>query len=560
MAILPIAVLLVMMVVLSVGAVKAAPAGLLVSAISAVLVFRAGIPHVGLDVIKGIWSAVPILIVIWPAILTYEVVNESGAFRVFRNSMSGFTKNELLQIMLIGWVFPSFLQGITGFGVPGAVGAPLLISIGVTPFWAVVIPLLEATWGNTFGTLAAAWDALAIQGNLAEGSAEYYAAAMWACIYIWIWNIFAGLLLCWIYGRKEGLRKGLPAVIVLCLIQGGGQLLLSQFNTTLCCFIPTCAAIGAVVALGRTRWYRDEWRLEDSPIMERTAAYEVGSASANAFGSDFGVSGKAASGSGSGAPSGSAAEAASYPEDMNVAQAFMPYIVLTVITLAVLLIGPVKALLGQFRLGFPVPEMVTGYGYADPASEKFSPLAIFTHAGMFLLISAVFGYWYYRMHGWIAGGSFAGIWRRTVKKTVPSSISVICFIAMSKIMSGTGQTYVLAQGIAGVMGIVYTAFAPVVGVLGTFITSSNMASNILFGSFQATTAGLLGVSIPMLLGAQTAGGAIGSTIGPGSIILGSSTAGIAGQEGRVLRYVLPWTIALAVVVGILNYLLCVLLH
>ena len=39
----------------------------------------------------------------------------------------------------MGWIFESFLQGITGFGVPVAVGAPLLIGIGMKPVWAVVI-------------------------------------------------------------------------------------------------------------------------------------------------------------------------------------------------------------------------------------------------------------------------------------------------------------------------------------------------------------------------------------------------------------------------------------
>ena len=52
-------------------------------------------------------------------------------------------------------------QGITGFGVPVAVGAPLLMGIGVTPLWAVLIPLLCHSWGNTYGTLGMAWDALA---------------------------------------------------------------------------------------------------------------------------------------------------------------------------------------------------------------------------------------------------------------------------------------------------------------------------------------------------------------------------------------------------------------
>ena len=78
--------------------------------------------------------------------------------------------NELLLVLAMGWIFESFLQGITGFGVPVAVGAPLLIGIGVKPLWAVIIPLIGQAWGNTFGTLGAAWDSLAMSAGLAVGA------------------------------------------------------------------------------------------------------------------------------------------------------------------------------------------------------------------------------------------------------------------------------------------------------------------------------------------------------------------------------------------------------
>lgn len=129
-AILPIALLLVLMVRLQLGAVKAAPIGLAAAFLGALSIYRAGLPHIVMEILKGVWSALPILIVIWTAILLYEVVNEARAFLVLRQSMSRVTSNELLQIMLLGWVFTSFLQGITGFGVPVAVGAPLLIGWG----------------------------------------------------------------------------------------------------------------------------------------------------------------------------------------------------------------------------------------------------------------------------------------------------------------------------------------------------------------------------------------------------------------------------------------------
>ena len=128
-------------------------------------------------------------------------------------------------------------------------------------------------------------------------------------------------------------------------------------------------------------------------------------------------------------------------------------------------------------------------------------------------------------------------------------------VIMSKIMDGTGQTVVLANGIASVMGKVYVILAPFVGLLGTFMTGSNMSSNILFGGFQMTTANLLKVNASAILGAQSAGGAIGSAVSPSKIILGTTTAGILGKEGEVLKKIIALTVPATIVIGVILYAL-----
>ncbi|MFR2693514.1 MAG: L-lactate permease [Enterocloster bolteae] len=91
------------------------------------------------------------------------------------------------------------------------------------------------------------------------------------------------------------------------------------------------------------------------------------------------------------------------------------------------------------------------------------------------------------------------------------------------------------------MAKTYVILAPLVGMVGSFMTGSNMSSNILFGEFQVTTANLLHLNQAPILGAQTAGGSIGSAISPSNIILGTTTAGILGSEGQVLKRIIPFT-------------------
>ena len=521
MALLPIIVLLVLLIGFQWGATEAAPVGLLITIATGILIYKADLTLIASESAKGIWSAMPILLIVWTAILMYQVGDEARAFLVIRDGMRKLLPNELLLVIAMGWVFESFLQGITGFGVPVAVGAPLLIGIGVNPVWAVIIPLFGQAWGNTFGTLAAAWDSLAMSAGLTVGSTEYLSTAIWTALFIWIWNIIGGLATCWFYGKGKAVKKGLPAVLILTLIQGGGELAFVFINTTISCFVPATISLLVVLLLGRTRWYNEVWSIENSPIMNREY-------------------------------SGAGAEEA--PKDMSLVQAFVPYFLLSIITLVVLVVTPINNFLGQFKIGFAFPETSTGYGHVNAASTCFSPLAIFTHASMFLFISAIIGLIYYRKHGWIREGGVKRVFLKSVTMTMPSGISVIGLVIMSKIMDGTGQTVVLANGIANVLGNVYVVFAPFVGLLGTFMTGSNMSSNILFGGFQMTTANLLGVDPSAVLGASSAGGAIGSAISPSKIILGTTTAGILGSEGSVMKKIMGITIPSTILIGIIAFL------
>lgn len=520
-AVAPIIVLMVLMLGFQWGATKAAPVGLAVAILTAIFLYKAPASLIAVEAGKGLWSAITVLLVVWPAILIYEVSDHVKAFSAFRVGMQKFTPNELLQVIMVGWVFTGFLQGVTGFGVPVAVGAPLLVGLGVNPLYAVVIPLLGHAWGNTFGTLGVAWDALVLATGLDSDPANLLATAAWAAAFIWIWNAITGVAICWFYGGAKALKKGLPAVALISLIQGGGQLLLTQVNQTLACFVPCCIALIATVLIGRTKLYSEPWKIEDSNIMDRSKSSSI--------------------------------DDADVPEGMGLAQAFFPYALLTFITLFVLLIQPVKNFLGQVKIGFNVPETSTGYGFINEAAAPYSPVSIFTHAFTFLILASCIGYLYFMKKGWAKGPEFKDVIIKSLKNTAPSAVAVIAFLVMSRIMGGSGQTVVLARGIAAVMGQYYALFAAVVGTLGSFMTSSNMASNVLFGDFQLTTAKLLGFDAAPILGAQTAGGAIGNTICPGNIILGTTTAGILGKEGLALRKILPLTLTAAVIVGIVLF-------
>ncbi len=512
-AALPIIVLLVLLLGLKWTAVRASACGFIAAALVALLFYQAGFGQVISETLKGIWNSVSIIIVIFPAILIYEISLQAGAFPAIRRELTRLIPDRLLQVLTLGWCFSSFLQGPSGFGVPIAVTAPLLIAIGVRPLWAVAIPLLGHGWANTFGTLALAWDALLQQVDLSSG--QWLAAAAWAGLFLFLMNVLAGLFICWFYNGAAGVKHGLPAVLVLGVVMGGGQMALTMALPSLSTVIPTTVALGAALVMARLPRYAGT-RTDSSPIMEPPAQ-----------------------------------NAALDASNLGLHQAMLPYYALTVISLIVLLIRPLKAFLGQWSTSFAFADTTTGLGFVSAGSPRYSPIAWLTHSGVFLLLSAVLAGLYYYKQGELNRAGVDKSIAQTWRKALPASLSVVLLISMSKVMGGSGQTDVLAQSVADITGTYYGLLSPLVGVLGAFMSSSNVSSNILFGQFQAATAGLTGYDVAIILAAQTSGGALGCMISPSKVMLGATTAGVVGQEGVIIRKLIGVSVICAAVIGIL---------
>jgi lactate permease len=63
---------------------------------------------------------------------------------------------------------------------------------------------------------------------------------------------------------------------------------------------------------------------------------------------------------------------------------------------------------------------------------------------------------------------------------------------------------------------------------------------------------VLGLPTAVILAAQTTGGALGSMVAPAKIIVGCSTAGLAGQEGPVIRQCVRYGIVITTIMGVIT--------
>ena len=527
LALAPIIVLLVLLAVLRWKAPQAGPVGMFAAAAIAVLALRTPWDTLAVAGAKGVWDAIYILYVVWPALLLYLVTDRAGGYDALRQGITRFSRNELFIVVALGWVFSSFLQGIAGFGTPIAIVAPLLVAYGVRPIYAVAIPLIAHIWAKMFGTLAVGWLATVQVVDLANETE----AAFQSALLLIIPAVLGGFTVVWMYGRWPAVRHAWPLVLIISAIHGGGQLLLTLVDPVLSAFLAATAALIALYPLSRWKRFREpaEW-IEDRPAMKEDRSGRLDEVVA----------------------------------PMGLGMSVLPYIVLTAVSLSALTIGPLEDVLGALAVGMSFPAVETGYGVFIEAADPYSPFEPLTHPGSFLLITTFVTWLVYRARGYYQGTSAQGmgeqnLGRALLDEAVPASVPIIAFLVMARLMDHSGQNEVLALGIAAVAPAYGYAFlSNAIGVVGAFMTSSSTSSNVVFSGLQQTVAELKDLPESTIIGAQSAGGAIGNAIAPANLVLGASTAGIAGREGDVLRVTMPWTIAATVLTGIATVLLVML--
>lgn len=526
LALLPIVALMVLMVLLRWTAPQAGMVGMFTAAAVALFAFQTPWDTLAVGGAKGVWDAVFILYVVWPALLLYQVTDQAGGYQALRQGIVRFSRNELFIVVALGWVFSSFLQGIAGFGTPIAVVAPLLVAFGVRPVYAVAIPLIAHIWAKFFGTLAVGWLATLQVVELVDPTQTAYQTALLLIIP----TVLGGFTVVWMYGRWPAVRHAWPLVLIIAVIHGVGQALLTLVDPVLSTFLPATVALLALYPLSRWSRYQDmPASIGESPAMLDHREDEP----------------------------------VERDVPMSFRMSFLPYVVLTVLTIGVLVIDPVTQALGAFSIGLPFPTVTTGYGIVRQAAEPYSPFAPLIHPGTFLLITAIITWIVYRVSGYYETPAddqdAQSVLGAMLMDAIPASVPVIAFLAMAQIMNHSGQNDVLALGIAAVAPAYAFAFlSSSIGALGAFMTSSSTSSNVLFSDLQQTVAELKFLPESTVIASQSAGGAIGNAIAPANVVLGASTAGISGQEGAIIRKTLPWTIAAVLLTGVATVMLVLL--
>ena len=93
----------------------------------------------------------------------------------------------------------------------------------------------------------------------------------------------------------------------------------------------------------------------------------------------------------------------------------------------------------------------------------------------------------------------------------------------------------MADGHGSIFRGAYIVIAPLIGVLGSFMSGSNTVSNTLFSSLQFETATLVGLPQVIIVALQNNGGAIGNMVCVNNVVSACATTGTNGNEGKIIR-------------------------
>lgn len=514
-AMLPVLWLFVSLGVLKMSTPVACAAGLAMSAVLAVAGWGFTPVLAAKAFLDGAAFAVmPILWVIFAALLTYSIAVETKAMDCIKDLLASVSRDRRIQALLIAWGFGGFMESVAGFGTAVAVPAAVLVSLGFAPFCAAVVCLLANTVAVAFGVVGIPVITLAWITDLpvTELSTQI---VLQLTAFVFIVPIF-------IVTAVTGSVRGVSGVWVHALGAGASfgvvQFIAARYiGPEMPAILGSLAAFATTAALAKYLPPKQIWTFahdgeESIPQDGKTRAGEAG-------------------------PREQAGEAR-----LDLAaqlKAWSPYIVLLILVLASRMIEPVNALLAKATSLHAI--------YDGPGGKPLAVAWLLT-PGTLVLTAALIG-------GRIQGASFGAILRlsgKTARQMGKSVITIVCIVVLAKMLGYSGMVNTVAVALADIAGTFYPLVAPVLGMLGTFITGSDTSSNILFGQLQKQVALTIGVSPIWIAAANTSGACIGKIISLQSIAIAGISANIAGREGELLivcvKYALPFIVALGALV------------
>ncbi|HEY9241606.1 MAG TPA: L-lactate permease [Streptosporangiaceae bacterium] len=557
-ALIPLALLLVLLAVMRVTAWLAVIIGAVVTIVMAITIWNAPAGSTfgawGIGAGTGVWSID--WIVFWGVVI-YNVLVETGAFGHFRQWLiTQATADVRVQAIIMAWAMGALLEGLVGFGYPWAVIAPILVGLGVAELDAIRVAAIGNNAPVSYGALGAPIIALATVTNvplLTLSASVGRIVAVLALLPPWI-------LIYLVTGRR-GLRGVWPLPVVASLSYILGQFPTSQWLGP---YLPD--VIGALVSFGALLLLLRYWRPAETlgyggvPVAADAALVGAGPASAGpaaAGPTGTGTTGAGPAGAGSagdgaagagpaGAGPAGTSGAGERPGGRAAVPAFLAFGILIVVVVAGT--GPWSHL-GDYTFVKPEVDAISSLPSHDTVAVawKFAPAI----AGTWILISLLVILAVLR----VGVAQIVAAVKRSFAQTWGALLVAPIVFGLATVFNYAGMASTLAYGFSRV-GTWFILLAPILGWIGVALSGSNTSTNALFGGFQYAVGGLLRMPLLLLPSLNSVGAEVGKPVAPQTTSVGVSTSSYVRREGVVIRHNFGWTLVILgylILIGLLYY-------
>lgn len=522
---------------------RAMPLSFLATVITAFAIWDISLVKIIASSIQGLFITFDILYIVFGAIVLLNLLKYSTALRTIREGFSDLSQDRRIQVVILVWLFGSFIEGAAGFGTPAVIVAPLLVGLGFPAFCAVMLGMMVQSTAVSFGAVGTPI-LVGVGGGLEspEFTAELAHRGIELSDYIQMVTsevvllhgitgiLMPTLMVCMMtrfFGKNKSWKEGLQ--VLPFTIFGGLAFTIPYMLTGIYLGPEFPSMLGALVAIPIVVFAikkgflmpKTIWTFEEE---NKWPSHWFGTLTVKLNGND-------------------------QRKKMSMIKAWSPYFLMVILlVLSRLPQLPLRSWLNNVNI---IWDDILGTSISASSSPLYLPGTILLLTGIMVMV----------MHK-MRVKDVKTAFKSSAKMLVGAGVVLAFTVPMVRIYINSGlnpgglpaMPIAMAEAVAGNVDGIYPMFAPSIGALGAFIAGSNTVSNLMLALFQFGVATKLELSSVLIVALQAVGAAAGNMVAIHNIVAASATVGFLGKEGLVLRRTILPTVYYLLVVGLLGLL------